>query len=49
MPVLDQENTGKTVAFFYITSNGYVNVRKSGDYIAKIHRVWPEGYTPSRT
>ena len=34
-PVLEQENTGKTVAFFYITSNGAVSVRKSGDYIAK--------------
>ncbi len=34
-PVLEQPNTGKTVAFFYITSNGAVNVRKSGDYIAK--------------
>ena len=30
------ENTGKTVAFFYITSNGSVNVRKSGDYISKM-------------
>lgn len=35
-PVLDQEGTGKTVAFFYITSNGSVNVRKSGDYISKL-------------
>ncbi len=34
-PVLEQENTGKTVAFFYITSNGMASVRKSGDYIAK--------------
>lgn len=34
--VLQQENTGKTVAFFYITSNGAANVRKSGDYIAKL-------------
>ena len=34
-PILEQENTGKTVAFFYITSNGAVSVRKSGDYIAK--------------
>jgi len=34
-PVLEQENTGKTVAFFYITSNGSASVRKSGDYIAK--------------
>lgn len=33
--VLEQPNTGKTVAFFYITSNGAANVRKSGDYIAK--------------
>ena len=34
-PVLDQENTGKTVAFFAVNSNGSVTVRKSGDYIAK--------------
>ena len=34
-PILKQPNTGKTVAFFYITSNGAANVRKSGDYIAK--------------
>lgn len=34
-PILDQPETGKTVAFFYVTSNGTVNVRKSGDYIAK--------------
>lgn len=34
-PILDQENTGKTVAFFFITANGGVNVRCSGDYIAK--------------
>lgn len=30
-----QENTGKTVAFFYIHSSGGVNVRKSEDYVAK--------------
>ena len=34
-PILEQKNTGKTVAFFAITSNGSVTVRKSGDYIAK--------------
>lgn len=34
-PVLEQENTGKTVAFFSVTSNGSVTVRKAGDYIAK--------------
>ena len=32
----DQVNTGKTVAFFYISSAGYVVARKSGDYIPKM-------------
>ncbi len=30
------EPTGKTVAFFFITTNGEVNVRKSSDYIPKM-------------
>lgn len=30
------EEKRKTVAFFYISSNGYVNVRKPGDYISKM-------------
>ncbi len=34
--VFTEENTEKTVAFFYITSTGYANVRKSSDYIAKM-------------
>ena len=34
--VTGQENTGKTVAFFYINSNGIVNVRKSSDYVPKM-------------
>ncbi|MGI5979692.1 MAG: ABC transporter substrate-binding protein [Oscillospiraceae bacterium] len=34
--VIGQENTDKTVAFFYITTTGSVNVRKSGDYVAKM-------------
>jgi iron complex transport system substrate-binding protein len=34
--ILSDENSGKTVAFFYISSNGYANVRKPGDYIAKM-------------
>lgn len=29
----DVENTGKTVAFFYIASDGSVNVRASSDYV----------------
>lgn len=34
--VLGTESTGKTVAFFYINSNGIVNVRKSSDYVPKM-------------
>ena len=34
--VTGQENTGKTVAFFYINSNSIVNVRKSSDYVPKM-------------
>lgn len=30
------EKTGQTVAFFYITTNGAVNVRRSSDYLAKM-------------
>jgi iron complex transport system substrate-binding protein len=29
-------NTGKTVAFFYISSSGYAVARKSGDYVTKM-------------
>lgn len=32
----EEERTDKTVAFFYITSNGEVNVRKSSDYLPKM-------------
>ena len=32
----EAENTGKTVAFFYISSSGYVVARKSGDYVTKM-------------
>ncbi len=34
--VIEEEGTDKTVAFFYITSNGTVNVRKSKDYVPKM-------------
>ena len=37
--ILDQPSTGKTVSFFYINNSGAVNVRKSGDYIAKAIRL----------
>ena len=45
-PVLNQTNTGKTVAFFYITNTGTVNVRKSGDYIAQLIRMAGGVYVP---
>ena len=32
----DTENTGKTVAFFYVTTAGTVSVRKSNDYVPKM-------------
>ncbi len=34
--VLSEGDTGKTAAFFYITSAGAVTVRKSGDYVSKM-------------
>lgn len=37
--VTSGEKTGKTVAFFYITSNGLVQVRQSTDYIPKIIEI----------
>ena len=30
------ESEKKTAAFFYLSSNGYVNIRKPGDYISKM-------------
>ena len=35
-PLANEKSTGKTVAFFSVTSNGSVTVRKPGDYISKI-------------
>lgn len=35
-PLLEQDTTGKTVAFFSVTSNNLVTVRKSNDYVAKM-------------
>lgn len=44
-----EESTGKTVAFFYINSNGSVNVRKSGDYVAKMIEMAGGKYVPSNS
>ena len=35
-PVLEQENTGKTVAFFSITTNNLITVRRTSDYVAQM-------------
>ena len=34
--VADDENTGKTVAFFFISSGGKIIARKSGDYVSSM-------------
>lgn len=34
--VSNGEKTGKTIAFFYVTSNGLIQVRQSTDYIPKL-------------
>lgn len=33
---MQQEPTGKTVAFFSVTGNNLINVRKGGDYVAQM-------------
>lgn len=44
--VSEEESTGKTVAFFYITSTGEVNVRRSSDYIPKMIEMAGGRYLP---
>lgn len=44
--VLAEQSTGKSAAFFYITSNGAVNVRKPGDYVAKMIELAGGSYVP---
>ena len=43
------EKTGLTVAFFYVNSNGGINVRKSGDYVAQMIRMAGGEYVPANT
>ena len=35
-PILEKENTGKTVAFFAVSSDGTITVRKTNDYVASM-------------
>lgn len=44
--VLTGQSVGKSAAFFYITSNGAVNVRKPGDYVAKMIELAGGSYVP---
>lgn len=38
-PIMQKPATGKSVAFFYVNSNGAVNVRKPDDYIVKMIKL----------
>ena len=35
-PIMQKKPVGKSIAFFYVNSNGAVNVRKPNDYVVKI-------------
>jgi len=43
----DSPDTQKTAAFFYVTSNGLINVRKPGDYITKMIELAGGHYVPN--
>lgn len=45
--ILGAESTGKTVAFFYLNPNGYVNVRRPGDYLSKMAELAGGVYVPA--
>ena len=38
-PIMQKSASGKSVAFFYVNSNGAVNVRKPDDYIVKMIKL----------
>lgn len=46
-PVMKQEYMGKSIAFFYVTMNGAVNVRKPNDYIVQMIRLAGGNYALS--
>ena len=46
-PILDKASVGRTAAFFYIHSNGMVNVRKPGDYVSKMIELAGGEYVPN--
>ncbi len=42
----DNPDTGMTVAFFHVTANGSINVRKNGDYITGMIEMAGGNYVP---
>ena len=46
-PLLSQEKRDCKVAFFYMNSNGVINVRKPADYIAKLIEMAGGEYVPA--
>jgi len=44
--IIDRPDTGKTVAFFYMTANGAVNIKKPNDYVPKMIRMAGGEYVP---
>lgn len=47
-PIMKQEKTECKVAFFYVNTNGAINVRKPGDYIAKMISLAGGVYVPGQ-
>ncbi len=47
--ILEKKDTGKTAAFFHVTSNGLINVRKQGDYVTKMIELSGGHYVPQDT
>ncbi|MCR5825677.1 MAG: ABC transporter substrate-binding protein [Oscillospiraceae bacterium] len=45
--ILDAEPTGKTAAFFFVSPNGWINVRRAGDYIPKMLELAGGRYVPA--
>ncbi|MCR5687316.1 MAG: ABC transporter substrate-binding protein [Lachnospiraceae bacterium] len=46
-PLLEEKkDTGRSVAFFYVTANGMINVRRPGDYITKMIEMAGCRYVP---
>ncbi len=46
---IETKDTGRTAAFFYVTENGLVQVRKAGDYIPKLMELAGGNYIFSDT